>query len=92
MATALLSPNEGLIAQEIEHRAFTIVNAHDHFLGQARRFEFIFRDGVLVVRGHVPSDYLKHVLECVLGDVEGVYLVDNQVTVFAIEREDMVLF
>lgn len=92
MATALLSPNESSIAVEIEHRAFAIVNAHDQFRGQARRFEFIYRDGVLVVRGHVPSDYLKHVLECVLDEVDGVLLIDNQVTVSSIERDDMVLF
>lgn len=92
MVTTLLSPNKSSIAHEIEHSVFAIVNAHDHFLGQARRFDFIYRDGVLVVRGHVPSYYLKEVLERVLDKVDGVHLIDNQVTVSSIERDDMVLF
>jgi hypothetical protein len=92
MATVLESPNESSIAQEIEHRAFALVNSHDHFLAQARRFEFIYCDDVLVVRGHVPSHYLKHVLERVLSELDDVDLIDNQVTVTAIERDDLVLF
>lgn len=92
MATVLVSPNESSIAQEIEHRAFALVNCHDHFLAQARRFEFIYCDDVLIVRGHVPSYYLKQVLERVLSELDGVYRIDNQVTVSPIERDDLVLF
>jgi hypothetical protein len=87
-----LSPNGTSNAREIERRAFARVDAHDHFLGQARRFEFIDRGNVLVVRGHVPSTYLKEVLERVLTEVDGVDLIDDQVTVSPIERDDMVLF
>jgi hypothetical protein len=92
MDAVALSPNETSNAREIERRAFARVDAHDHFLGQARRFEFIDRDNVLVVRGHVPSMYLKEVLERVLTEVDGVDLIDDQVTVSPIERDDMVLF
>jgi hypothetical protein len=92
MDAVVLSPKEISHAREIERRAFARVNAHDHFLGQARRFNFACRDNVLVVRGHVPSSYLKQVLERVLSEVDGVDLVDDQVSVSAIEREDMVLF
>jgi hypothetical protein len=53
---------------------------------------FVCHDDVLAVRGHVPSDYLKQVLEHVLSEVDGVYEIDDQVTVSPIERDDMVLF
>jgi hypothetical protein len=92
MDTVVLSPKETANARGIERRAFARVNAHDHFRGQARRFTFDYRDNVLVVRGHVPSGYLKQVLERVLGEVDGVDQIDDQVSVSAIERDDMVLF
>jgi hypothetical protein len=92
MDTVVLSLSETSNPQEIEHRAFSHVNAHDHFLGQARRFEFDYHDDMLVVRGHVPSIYLKKVLKRVLNEVDGVQQIDDQVTVFPIERDDRVLF
>jgi hypothetical protein len=92
MSALLLSFGASLLAQDIERHSFAIVNAHDHFRGQARRFQFNYCDDMLTVLGHVPSYYLKQVLERVLSEVEGVNLIDNQVTVSSIERDDMVLF
>lgn len=92
MSAALLSSSEISTAQDIERRSFALVNAHDHFLGEARRFQFNYRDDILIVRGHVPSYYLRQVLERVLSEVDGVHLIDNQVSISTIERDDMVLF
>jgi hypothetical protein len=92
MNAVFTSPSENLVAQDIERRSFAMVNGHDHFLGQARRFRFDYGDDVLTVQGHVPSPYLRQVLERVLSEVDGVHLIDNQVTVSSIEKDDMVLF
>jgi hypothetical protein len=92
MDTVILSPRDISNADQIEHRAFAHVNTHDHFLGQARRFEFVYHDDVLAIRGHVPSIYLKQILKRVLSEVDGVHQIDYQVTVSPIERDDMVLF
>jgi hypothetical protein len=39
------------------------------------------RDGVLIIRGRVPSFYLKQVLQTALREVDGVRQVDNRVQV-----------
>jgi hypothetical protein len=70
---------------EIVERACATLEAHAHFRGRAGRFEFICREDVLVVRGAVPSFYLKQVLQTVLKDVDGVRQIDNQVTVVSVE-------
>jgi hypothetical protein len=44
-------------------------------------FQFIELGDTLVVRGDVPSFYLKQVIQTVLRDLEGVRQIDNQVTV-----------
>ena len=68
-------------AADIEQRARALVEAHSHFRGRSGQFEFACREKVLVVRGLVPTFYLKQVLQTVLKDLDGVRLVDNQVTV-----------
>jgi len=40
-----------------------------------------FHEGVLVLRGHLPSYYLKQVAQTVVARVEGVQQVDNRVQV-----------
>lgn len=44
-------------------------------------FQFIELDETLIVRGDVPSFYLKQMIQTVLRDLEGVRRVDNQVEV-----------
>ncbi len=68
---------------QIEQRIYAIVNAHPHFYGRANRFKFVCQDGVLVVRGFVPSFYLKQVLQTVIQSLDGVRVMDNQVQVTA---------
>jgi hypothetical protein len=40
-----------------------------------------FHDGVLTVRGRVPSFHLKQIAQVLLRDVEGVGVIDNRVDV-----------
>jgi hypothetical protein len=54
---------------------------HVHFRGRADLFVLTAYEDVLVVRGAAPSYYLKQMLQAVLGQVEGVTRVDNQVAV-----------
>lgn len=42
---------------------------------------FQFNNGVLTVRGRVPTFYLKQIIQTRLRDLEGVTQVDNQVDV-----------
>ena len=42
---------------------------------------FRYVQGVLVLRGRLPSFYLKQVLQTLLRDLEGVERIDNQVEV-----------
>jgi hypothetical protein len=71
--------------KDIADRAYAMLEAHAHFRGRAGRFEFVCQEDVLVVRGAVPSFYLKQVLQTVLKDVDGVRQIDNQVTVVSVE-------
>jgi hypothetical protein len=71
---------------EIVDHAFVLINTHSHFRGRARRFEFCCHEDVLIVRGSVPSYYLKQVLQCTLSNIDGVRVIDNQVTVVETEH------
>ena len=46
-----------------------------------REIDIDFTDGVLMLRGRVPSFYLKQVLQAWLSSIEGVSRIDNQVDV-----------
>ncbi len=72
-------------SQDIAWRARAKVDSHTHFAGRARGFEFVVRNDVLVLRGSVPSFYLKQVLQHALKDLEGIRWIDNQVTVVSSE-------
>jgi hypothetical protein len=67
----------------VEISAREVVAQHTHFHGRADCFEFQYRERVLVVRGAVPSYYLKQLLQSALMDLQGVSRVDNQVAVVA---------
>jgi hypothetical protein len=67
----------------IEQQAYHLVESHQYFRRRAGRFEFQCDEDVLIVRGSVPSFYLKQVLQSVLRDVEGVRGIDNRVIVIS---------
>ena len=66
---------------KVEQRAHDIVNRHCHFHRRASRFEFQCEENILIVRGSVPTFYLKQLLQCALRDLDGVLAIDNQVQV-----------
>jgi hypothetical protein len=76
-----LQADEGAIAR----RARDLLANHAHFRGRADIFVFECSQNVLVVRGRVPTYYLKQLLQTALTQVEGVQRVDNRVDVFASE-------
>ena len=45
------------------------------------RIAIHYADGILTLRGQLPSFYLKQLLQTLLRDVEGVVQVNNQVDV-----------
>jgi hypothetical protein len=67
--------------ENLEMKARALVESHEQFFGRARILEFEYHDDVLVVRGNLPTFYLKQILQSVLKDLDGVRWVDNQVTV-----------
>ncbi len=58
-----------------------LLAGHPCFYGRAERFEFFESDRVLLVRGQVPSFYLKQVLQGVLRKAAGRRRIDNRVDV-----------
>jgi hypothetical protein len=68
-------------AEHIEQIARAIVDAHSHFYRRANQFEFFSYDDVLVVRGNVPSFYLKQMLQAALRELRDTHRIDNQVVV-----------
>jgi hypothetical protein len=72
-------------ARTIEQRAHELLSRHSHFRGHAGGFQYECRSGVLIVRGCVPTFYLKQVLQTALKEVEGVARIDNQVDVISSE-------
>ena len=57
------------------------LGAHSHFRGRIDRFDFDEAEGVIIIKGSVPSFYLKQVLQTVLREIEGVKRVINCVEV-----------
>ena len=72
-------------ADEVVQRARALIEAQHHFVGRSQWFEFSYENDVLIVRGTVPTFYLKQIVQCVLKGLDGVRLIDNQVMVTAIE-------
>jgi hypothetical protein len=67
----------------IEQRARDLLAQHTHFHGRAGDFSYEYCNEVLIVRGCVPTFYLKQVLQTVLKNVEGVAWINNQVDVIS---------
>lgn len=67
--------------RDAELRARRALDHHVHFRGRSDGFQFEYRDGVLTVRGRVPTFYLKQLLGSILKRIDGVRYVENQVDV-----------
>ena len=57
------------------------IDRHSHFRHRADQFDLESVDDVLIVRGIVPSFYLKQLLQSALMDIDGVRRIDNRVEV-----------
>jgi hypothetical protein len=68
-------------SKAVEQRARTIIETHPLFVGRPQLFEFQFNDDILILRGSVPTFYLKQILQSVLKNLDGIRRIDNQVTV-----------
>jgi hypothetical protein len=71
--------------RSVEQRARDLLAGHSHFHGRASTFEFQCSESILVVRGVVPTFYLKQLLQTVLKEIQGVGGIDNQVIVISSE-------
>jgi hypothetical protein len=77
------SSNSKSSSRTVEQKARELLCQVPHFRGHAGSFECEYRDGVLIVRGRVPTFYLKQVLQTVLKEIKGVSHIDNQVDVIS---------
>ena len=75
----------GTSTRTVEQLAQELLAKHPHFHGRAGVFEYECHGDVLIIRGSVPSFYLKQVLQTVLKEVEGVACIDNRVDVISSE-------
>jgi len=68
---------------ELVRHACQKLAQHSQLRTRAASFDFHKLGDVLVVRGRVPSFYLKQMVQTALKDLEGVRRIDNQVQVVA---------
>ncbi len=66
---------------EVLDRVRSTLSRSCHFTRHWREIACDFEEGILTLRGSVPSFYLKQVLQSILKDVPGVYRIDNRVDV-----------
>jgi len=66
---------------KVEASAQQRLSEHPAYSFHFRDIDFDYEDGVLRLRGCLPSFYLKQVLQTALKDVDGVRRIDNQVDV-----------
>jgi hypothetical protein len=76
-----LRAREAVLRQRVETAAKKrLAEEHPHgfYFGQV---ECVFEDGVLRLRGRVPTYYMKQLLQNRLADIDGVDWIDNEVDV-----------
>ena len=72
-------PQQGV--NEVIHRAQAKLEEHAVFRGRTEQIEMDEQDGTLVLRGTVPTFYVKQVLQTALRNIEGVTEIKNRVDV-----------
>jgi hypothetical protein len=78
------SPDEAqreALRVDVNHRARRALAKHNQLRASAEGLSFELQNDVLVVRGCVPSFYLKQMLQTALTGLDGVRQIDNQVEV-----------
>jgi hypothetical protein len=74
-------------ATNASERARALLSQHPHFWGRVDTFEFELTQDRLVVKGRVPTYYLKQLLQNARQKLDGVR-VDNRVEVVRPERQE----
>jgi hypothetical protein len=80
MVTNLL-PAKSVNTDHVLQKAREIVAEHPVFRGRQVGFQFRIDGEQMVVRGKLPSFYLKQVLQTALKELNGIRYIDNQVNV-----------
>jgi osmotically-inducible protein OsmY len=75
--SAMASPAP--LARNVAERAESRLRAHSYLALQNVSCEY--REGVLTLRGHLPTYYLKQVAQAAVGQLEGVQRVVNEIEV-----------
>jgi osmotically-inducible protein OsmY len=75
------SPAKSTSSSHVEGEVHKALERSDCFRGRGDGFHFLFRDGILTVRGRVPTFYLKALLERIVKRVDGIGHVRNQIDV-----------
>ncbi len=80
VATGQDNPRETATAA-VQSRVAELLEQHPHFRYRPGTIEAEFYQGTLVLKGRLPSFYLKQLLQEALRQVEGVDTIDNRVDV-----------
>lgn len=72
---------------DVVQQALERLSRYAHFRAHTKTISIDYCAGTLVVKGQVPSFYLKQVLQTILRDVPGVVRVDNRVEVPTFRRQ-----
>jgi hypothetical protein len=67
-------------------RARDVLSQHPHFYGRVDQFQFEWKDETLVVKGTVPTYYLKQLLQNALKNLDDVRI-DDRVNVVWSDRD-----
>jgi osmotically-inducible protein OsmY len=81
--TAVEPVDDRELATRVVSQAQNRLADSSHFRGHQHAVKIEYEDGVLSIRGCVPSFYLKQVLQTLLVNMEGVDAIDNRVDVTA---------
>jgi osmotically-inducible protein OsmY len=80
-ATSMTSNGQTLVDANIEHDARERLLAARAYAFCFERIVIHYADGILTLRGQLPSYYLKQVLQTVLAGMQGVAQIHNRVEV-----------
>jgi hypothetical protein len=69
------------VAENVKRTVRKCLSTSPAYAYTFEKIEICFSDGILTLRGQLPSFYLKQVLQTLLRDVEGVVRIDNRVDV-----------
>jgi len=70
---------------DVVNQVYQTLARNSHFTHHWREFACEYQDGILTLRGSVPSFYLKQLLQSALLKVPGVLRINNQVDVVAVD-------